>query len=90
MTRAAMTPDDLRRLLNDCAGEGGGEEEVRADTLDTPFTDLGYDSLALMEMAAQVSRRFGISVEEESLAEQRTPRAVLDMVNGELAAADTP
>ena len=80
----AMTFDDLRRILADCAGgtdlfEQDGPEG--AAPLDEPFEELGYDSLALIESAAFIEREFGVGVPDEVITEVRTPRALLALVN---------
>jgi act minimal PKS acyl carrier protein len=74
-----MTIDDLRRILAECAGE---DESVnlRGDILDTPFADLGYDSLALMETASRIKRDFAVEIAEDDLALADTPRELLDLV----------
>ncbi|MER7013306.1 acyl carrier protein [Saccharopolyspora sp. NPDC000359] len=81
-----LTIDDLRRILVDCAGEDEAAE-LGADALDTEFDDLGYDSLALMETAARIHQELGVLIPDEQVAELRTPRQVLDLVNG--AAVET-
>ncbi|MCK7625833.1 acyl carrier protein [Streptomyces sp. RS10V-4] len=82
---AAFTLDDLRRILVSCAGENDGAD-LHGDILDTPFRDLGYDSLALMETAARVEREYGIDVSDDDIAEVETPRGLLGIVNDALGA----
>jgi minimal PKS acyl carrier protein len=74
-----MTIDDLRRILTECAGE---DESVHlhGDILDTPFNELGYDSLALMETASRIKHEFGVAIADEDIAVVETPRVLLDMV----------
>ncbi len=74
-----MTIDDLRRIMTECAGE---DETVNfdGDILDTPFVDLGYDSLALMETASRIKEEFGITVPDEEIAVVETPRLLLRAV----------
>lgn len=74
-----MTIDDLRRILAQCAGEDESGS-LNGDILDTSFTDLGYDSLALMETAAKIKQEFGVQIAEEDLATVHTPRVLLDVV----------
>ncbi|WP_406474333.1 acyl carrier protein [Streptomyces platensis] len=81
-----MTLNDLRRILTTCAGEVDAADPA-GDILDTPFEDLGYDSLARMESAAVIEREYGVAVADERIAEAPTPRALLDVVNSALAAA---
>ncbi|MGA4838289.1 acyl carrier protein [Streptomyces sp. G45] len=83
---AQMTLDTLRDTLVACAGEDD-TIDLSGDILDTPFDDLGYDSLALMESAARIEREYGITLPEEAVAEAGTPRELLDLVNGITAAA---
>ncbi|WP_181160328.1 MULTISPECIES: acyl carrier protein [Streptomyces] len=74
-----MTIDDLRRILTECAGM---DESVHLDgeTLDASFTDLGYDSLALMETASRIKEEFGIRISDEEIATVQTPRLLLAAV----------
>jgi minimal PKS acyl carrier protein len=75
-----MNAADLRRILTACAGE---DESISlsGDYLDLEFTDLGYDSLALMEIAARINQEYAVAVSEHEMTELATPRAVLDRVN---------
>ncbi|MCC3767138.1 acyl carrier protein [Streptomyces sp. UNOC14_S4] len=84
-----MDIDTLRRILADCAGEDESTDP-HGDILDVPFEDLGYDSLALMESAARIKQDYGCDVSDDLLAELRTPRALLDLVNSSLAARGGP
>ena len=81
---ATLTLDDLRRILVSCAGEND-DLDLNGDILDSPFQDLGYDSLALMETVARIQREYGIDVSDDDMAEVETPRALLEIVNGTLA-----
>jgi act minimal PKS acyl carrier protein len=74
-----MTVDDIRRILTDCAGEDE-TMGLRGEILDVAFADLGYDSLALLEMAARIDQEFGVSIPDEQIVGLHTPRAVLDVV----------
>jgi minimal PKS acyl carrier protein len=75
-----MTIDDLRTILVSCAGESDGP--LDGDIRDVDFDELGYDSLALMETAARIRSDFGVTIPDERIAELRTPREILDLVNG--------
>ncbi|MGX8904937.1 acyl carrier protein [Streptomyces netropsis] len=79
-----MTIDDLRRVLIECAGETD-DGSLSGDIQDQDFASLGYDSLALMETAARITAEFGVQIPDERIAELRTPREVLDLVNDSLA-----
>ena len=79
-----MTMDELREILIECAGEDEAAA-LRGDIAEVEFEDLGYDSLALMETAARIKQRFGVTIPDEEIAELRTPATVLAAVNGALA-----
>ncbi|AWI32202.1 acyl carrier protein [Streptomyces tirandamycinicus] len=76
----ALTSERLFDILRECAGE---EEAVtnKENAVDMKFTDLGYDSLALLETAARVSREYDVDIPEEDLSEVTTPAGFLTVVN---------
>ncbi|MEV8504810.1 acyl carrier protein [Actinoplanes sp. NPDC051475] len=76
-----MTIDDLRRILTDCAGEDESVD-LQGDIIDVPFSELGYDSLALMETASRIKQEFGVELTDEQIADAGTPRALLGLVAG--------
>lgn len=79
-----MTLDDLRRMLAEAAGEA--ENGALADDIeDIEFEALGYDSLALLEIAGLITKEFGVRISDEDVFELRTPRALLGLVNGAVA-----
>ncbi|WDZ83572.1 acyl carrier protein [Micromonospora cathayae] len=80
-----ITLDTLRDILVEAAGadESTG---LDGDILDTPFRDLGYDSLALIETAARLRRRYGVEIPDEQVTELDTPRKLLDFVDAAVAA----
>jgi acyl carrier protein len=80
-----MTLENLRQILTDCAGEDG-VVDLGGEILDMSFTDLGYDSLALLEAAAQVQRQFGIALGDDLMAVLETPRQFIAQVNSSLTA----
>jgi act minimal PKS acyl carrier protein len=83
-----FTVADLRRILRAAAGAG---EEIGsdADILDVPFEDLGFESLALLETGARIQREFGVTLEDSALAEAVTPRALIEIVDAQLAVFGT-
>ncbi|MEU1816571.1 acyl carrier protein [Streptomyces roseifaciens] len=85
MSQATFTLADLKRILLEGSGapEGGG---LDGDILDTEFSDIGYDSLALLETASRIEREYGIELDESAMGDATTPRAFLDTVTGHLAA----
>jgi act minimal PKS acyl carrier protein len=66
----------------------GLDADVRFDgeLAETEFTELGYDSLAMIELASQVQRRYGVQITDEAVLDQmRSPREAVDFVNSLLA-----
>ncbi len=80
-----LSTDDLRQLLRECAGEDE-LADLDGDFADTPFTDLGYDSLAVIETASRLERAHNIRLSEDSVMDAGTPRALVALVNRSLAA----
>ncbi|MEW1956726.1 acyl carrier protein [Kineococcus sp. NPDC059986] len=74
-----LTLTDLTALLRECAGEEEGVD-LDGDVLDVDFADLGYDSLALLQVISRIKRDFGVSVPDDAAATADTPRALLDLV----------
>jgi act minimal PKS acyl carrier protein len=72
--------DDLKRILRTCAGETEGID-LDGDILDLEFEALGYDSLALLETAAQLTQEYGVELDDDATVSARTPRELLKLVN---------
>lgn len=84
----STTPLDLDALmdvLQSCAGQPAAGFEDR--TLNTPFSDLGYDSLALLECAGRLESEHGVQLSDDALSELRTPHDLLALVNGTVPGA---
>lgn len=79
-----VTLDDVRRILISCAGDLE-TSDLSGDISDLEFDDLGYDSLALLETAARIKQELGVHIPDDRITELRTPRELLDMVNGSTA-----
>ncbi|MGH3694673.1 MAG: acyl carrier protein [Pseudonocardiaceae bacterium] len=79
-----FTLDDLRQIMRSSAGL---EEhlDLAGDIEDVEFTDLGYDSLAVLELANQVQRRYGVRIPDEEVAEMPTPGKAVELINKRLA-----
>ncbi|MFE1321137.1 acyl carrier protein [Kitasatospora phosalacinea] len=84
MPGPVFTLDDLRRILLSGAGAEEGVD-LDGDILDVGFEDLGYESLALLETGVLVEKEFDVTLADETLTAARTPRALIDAVNAELA-----
>ncbi|MDH3728839.1 MAG: acyl carrier protein [Myxococcales bacterium] len=58
--------------------------EVEEIPEDTPFTDLGIDSMMAIEIVADVEKNYNVTIEEEELAELIHLNAVYDTVKEKL------
>ncbi|MFF1511616.1 acyl carrier protein [Streptomyces sp. NPDC058326] len=85
---AQFTLDDLRRILREGAGTEDGVD-LDGDILDTPFEDLGYESLALLETGLRIGREYGIELDDDVLADADTPRELINAVQEQLSATQT-
>jgi acyl carrier protein len=84
MDMSEFTMDDLRQVMQEAAGEN---RHLEGDVLDQQFTELGYDSLALLEAAARVERSRGVQIGDDDIADVGTPRDFIQLVNGRQASA---
>ncbi|MGW7365733.1 acyl carrier protein [Streptomyces sp. NPDC054841] len=80
-----FTLDDLKRILLEGAGAEEGVD-LDGDILDTGFEELGYESLALLETGGRIEREYGITLDDDALADTPTPRSLIEAVNAQLAA----
>ena len=77
---------DMKQIMRACAGV---DEAVNldGDVGDLPFTDLGYDSLAVLEMAAVIQNQYAVVIPEEMINELKTMGEFTDYVRTRLSAA---
>lgn len=78
---AELTLADLRRILR----ESAGDDEAAApdgDGLDVPFTELGYDSLVVLDAIGRIGAEYGLAIPDDAVGGLTTPRLLLDYVNG--------
>jgi acyl carrier protein len=77
---SVFTLDDLRAVMREAAGEleldGPG-----VDIAQTSYLDLGYDSLALLEISARIKQILSIQVPDEAVAGTATPAVTVTAVN---------
>ena len=72
--------DELRQIIIEVT-------EVDDIPEDTPFADLGIDSMMAIEIVADVEKNYDITISEDELAEL-TLNAVYEKVKQKLAEAD--
>ncbi|MGH4024650.1 MAG: acyl carrier protein [Pseudonocardiaceae bacterium] len=75
-----FTVDHLQELFSAALGIDAAAA-LHGDVLDRPFAELGYDSLALLELCGHVQRTFGVPMPDEAPQHMPTPRAALDYIN---------
>lgn len=80
----AVTTDQLREVLQRVAGEDE-TIDLSGDITDRSFEDLGYDSLAVLELSNQIEIRYGITLLDSSVVDAVTVRDFLELVNTTLA-----
>lgn len=81
-----FTLADLKQILREVAG-ADESVDLDADILDASFEDLGYDSLALLEAGSRIEREYSVALDDSTVTDATTPRALLDVVNATLAPA---
>jgi acyl carrier protein len=80
--------DELKTIIRQAAGEVEAEVPGR-DFADTTYADLGYDSLAVLEVSARIAQLFGVSVPDGGLDGQSTPDETVRLVNSLVATPAT-
>ncbi|OHV39276.1 actinorhodin polyketide synthase [Parafrankia soli] len=81
MSVTTVELSDLRRILTESAGVPQ-DVDIEGDIEETTFEEMGYDSIAVMELAARITSEFGIPIDDDALAAAKNPRQFLDLVNG--------
>ena len=81
---AELTLNGLRDVMREC----GVDEQVdlAGDIIDEPLLDLGYDSLAVLQILTVVRRETGANLPDSMFADLRTPRDILTAVGESVAA----
>jgi act minimal PKS acyl carrier protein len=75
-----FTLNDLRTIIRASAGDA----EVRGPGREiehTSYAELGYDSLALLEIAARIKQGFAVDVPDDAVAAGSTPATTVTAVN---------
>ena len=77
--------DALRDNLREIIAEVSEVDEIPDET---PFADLGIDSMMALEIVAEVERTYQLSIPEEELQDMTNFSKVHDLVRRKLDAAD--
>lgn len=78
-----LTVHDLKEIMRRCAGVDD-EVDLDGDIGAADFTDLGYDSLAVMEIHARIKQDYGVTIPDSVQADLTTPGATIEFVNEQL------
>jgi act minimal PKS acyl carrier protein len=81
-----FTLADLRRVTDACLGMDN-VTPIDASTAETQFSELGLDSLAVLELATRLQDELGIPVSDDALDVSTTPKQLVEYVNLELSQA---
>lgn len=76
--------DELKNELRQIITEVTEVEDIPEDT---PFADLGIDSMMAIEIVADVEKNYDITIAEDELAELTNLKAVYDKVQQKLGEA---
>lgn len=82
-----FTLTELTEIMRTSVGVAEGVD-LNGDIVDVEFAELGYDSLAVLELASQVERRYGIPIPDEAVSEMPTPRRALEFINARLTRSE--
>lgn len=81
---ASFTIEDLVEYVRRGAGEDEGSLDLDGPKAEITFADLGYDSIAIMEVLLLIERDLGIKLPEE-MDKSMTPAHYVKVVNELLA-----
>ena len=80
-----FTVNTLRDIMKVCAGPGE-HPELEGEFVDVTYEDLGFDSLAVLQLATRIQQDLGVPVPDDAVAEMVRPRDFLEYVNKQMAA----
>ncbi len=83
---SGFTFDDLKEIMRSSTNEDSSLD-LNGDILDTTFPDLGFDSLAVLEIATRIQQDYHLPIPDEAVDAMKTPRDVVDYVSQRLQAA---
>lgn len=80
-----LTIHELNIILTECAGDPE-EAMPLAEAPDEPFSELGYDSLAIIEAHSKIEQNYGIAL-PDAVSDLHTARELVSFVNSLLVPA---
>lgn len=75
-----FSSDDLTGIMRECAGLDYAQDLDRS-ALDISYEEMGFDSLAVLEIQAEIERQLGIRLGEDAVEIRSTPAATITHVN---------
>ncbi|ALG10914.1 acyl carrier protein [Kibdelosporangium phytohabitans] len=79
-----FTLDELKTIMRSTAGVDE-QVDIDSDITDIAFEDLGYDSLAVLELAGQVGRQYNLTIPDDAVDAMSTPGAAVKYINEQFA-----
>lgn len=83
---ADVSPEAISAILREAAGDDD-DMEVGADSFGRTFAELGFDSLALLEIASLVKRELGVELSDDDMHEVATPADLVAKIDAQRAPA---
>lgn len=78
----SFTIVELKTMVQEIAAvDLDGSRLSETELLDQPLKQLGCDSLAMLDVTAEIERVYGISIPDDVVLTLKTARQVLDFVN---------
>lgn len=81
-----FTLDDLLSIMRSSVGVEDTTVPDK-DVADVEFADLGLDSLAVLELAGEVQRRYGVVMSDDVVVEMPSLGAAVEYINRQLVGA---
>ena len=85
----SFTLDNLREIMRACAGIDESVD-LDSDIGSRTFEDLGYDSLAVLEMTAKIQNMLGVVIIDDAAKKLTTPQSLADYVAVQLTGHQAP
>lgn len=79
---AKLTLAELVNAIRKSAGDSD-VADLDGDILDITFEELGYDSVALLELSVTLRSEHGITLSDDEILNIETPRGALELINGQ-------
>ncbi|MGI5171052.1 acyl carrier protein [Spirillospora sp. CA-253888] len=84
---AEITTDDVKRMLREVAGVDENVDMDGEGADDKAFADLGYDSLAVLELTNRIEQDYGLRIPDGDLEHTQSLREAVAYVNDRLTKA---